>query len=141
MQTIKPPMEPCADFMSYTLTLSWCNLTRFSALTLRFGFTTSAARLSGDWEVLPPALNCPLDLRGCFDSSQPSHTRAASSRYFISMLTHSHDNCNSFIGARTTAEDLRIARDVPSLGLRFPGIKKSAQLKARRYINKKEPGI
>nr|DAW02186.1 MAG TPA: hypothetical protein [Caudoviricetes sp.] len=29
------------------------------------------------------------------------------------------------VGARTTAEDLRIARDVPSLRLRLPGIKKA----------------
>nr|DAQ68584.1 MAG TPA: hypothetical protein [Caudoviricetes sp.] len=29
------------------------------------------------------------------------------------------------VGARNTAEDLIIVRDVPSLGLRLPGIKKA----------------
>ena len=123
--------------------ISWVTRSRSAGvilldfLLLRFGFTTSAARLSGDFEALPPAPNCPLDLRGCFDSSQPSHIRAASSSYLISILTHSYNNCKLFIGARTTAEDLRIARDDPSLRLRLPGIKKSARLKARRSIHKK----
>ena len=38
----------------------------------------------------------------------------------MDILTHSINNCKSFIGAQNTAEDLRLTRDVPSLGLRIP---------------------